>query len=194
MKLSENYDSGSKTVPGYDWRLKKKIFTKNWRIFVPLIGWRPKKRSSPTVVGFCPWIELRQIKVFTEIRDLFVQIGTFLSYYPALKSRWGDANSSVPLQFKYCFSTTKSRKRQLQPKVLFCCFKQNYYKYVSIKNIAAALSQWYWYLAASKFFLLRASRTLNPPLYLIITQLAASLVVLRIEHLNNRSLVPIIVI
>ena len=103
------YFSGNYVIPfpkSSGDQTKKKVFTENWRVFLPEFKWKQKKKSfSPqfgTIFGRILW-------------NLFVLTGPYSSGQPTLqsqwedaKSRWGDANSrwgdASPLQFKYWLS------------------------------------------------------------------------------------------
>ena len=64
-------------------KTKKKVFTKNWRVFLPKIKLRPKRKRNSTQFG---------TKFGWNLWDLFVLTGPFSSDRPALKSRWGTLN------------------------------------------------------------------------------------------------------
>ena len=64
-------------------KTNKKVFTENWRAFVPEIKLRQKRERTSQQFG---------TKFGRNLRDLFVLTGAFSSDLPALKSRWGTLN------------------------------------------------------------------------------------------------------
>ena len=59
-------------------KTKKKVFIENWKLFVPEIKWRPKKRSSPKIIKWRPKKTPKEIK-WRPKKRFSLKIENFLS-------------------------------------------------------------------------------------------------------------------